>query len=133
MREQDKRVAANLAPIVVFPASAQFDGRSAGGFGTGCICLYAHEENWLWRRGATVNPNAALVCGHEVGSYVVVAAGPVVTKDVASYQLVPAVPAPARPLDFVYACGDSLRESLRCGCGPAYERSVDVLRPRACK
>jgi UDP-2-acetamido-3-amino-2,3-dideoxy-glucuronate N-acetyltransferase len=44
-------------------------------------------------RGATVGANATVVCGHEVGSYAMVAAGAVVTKDVPPHALVGGVPA----------------------------------------
>ena len=51
------------------------------------------------RRGASIGANATIVCGVEVGSYAMVAAGSVVTKDVAPHQLVAGNP--ARPLGWV--------------------------------
>ena len=45
------------------------------------------------RRGATIGANATIVCGAEVGRYGFVAAGSVVTKNVAPFALVAGVPA----------------------------------------
>jgi acetyltransferase-like isoleucine patch superfamily enzyme len=57
----------------------------------------------LIRRGASIGANATIVCGVEVGAYAMVAAGSVVTRDVAPYQLVAGNP--ARPLGWVDAKG----------------------------
>ena len=56
------------------------------------------------RKGASIGANATVVCGVEIGSYAMVAAGSVVTKDVAPYQLVAGNP--ARPLGWVDAGGN---------------------------
>ena len=47
------------------------------------------------RKGATIGANATIVCGHELGEGCMVAAGAVVTKDVAPYTLVGGNPAVA--------------------------------------
>lgn len=47
----------------------------------------------LVKEGASIGANATIVCGHTVGSYAMVAAGAVVTKDVPDYALVAGVPA----------------------------------------
>ena len=47
-------------------------------------------------KGASIGANATIVCGHNVGEYAMVAAGAVVTKDVAPYTLVAGIP--ARPM-----------------------------------
>jgi len=78
--------------------------------------------------GATIGANATVVCGHVVGRYAMVAAGAVVTKNVAPYRLVAGVP--ARPIGFVCACGEQLPASLVCSCGLGYERTGEGLRPR---
>ncbi len=57
----------------------------------------------LVRKGASIGANATIVCGVEIGSYAMVAAGSVVTKDVAPYQLVAGNP--ARPRGWVDASG----------------------------
>ena len=64
------------------------------------------------RRGATIGANATVVCGHEVGAYAFVAAGAVVTRDVAPHALVKGVP--ARPAGWVCRCGNVLGVDLRC-------------------
>jgi UDP-2-acetamido-3-amino-2,3-dideoxy-glucuronate N-acetyltransferase len=60
------------------------------------------------RHGATIGANATVVCGHEVGAYAFVAAGAVVTHDVAPHALVKGVP--ARPAGWVCRCGTVLVE-----------------------
>src|SRR5207237_672838 len=53
-----------------------------------------HEyRRTLIRQGATIGANATVVCGNTIGRYAFVAAGAVVTKDVASYALMMGVPA----------------------------------------
>ncbi|WBB81616.1 acyltransferase [Micromonospora sp. WMMD882] len=56
------------------------------------------------RRGASIGANATLVCGIEVGRYAMIAAGSVVTRDVAPYQLVAGNP--ARPKGWVDEKGE---------------------------
>ncbi|HEY3716642.1 MAG TPA: DapH/DapD/GlmU-related protein [Jatrophihabitantaceae bacterium] len=55
------------------------------------------------RRGASVGANATIVCGYELGEHCLVAAGAVVTKNVAAHQLV--LGNPARPAGWVCRCG----------------------------
>jgi UDP-2-acetamido-3-amino-2,3-dideoxy-glucuronate N-acetyltransferase len=73
-------------------------------------------------RGASVGANATVVCGVRVGRYALVAAGAVVTRDVAAHGLV--VGNPARRVGWVCACGRRLGEGLGCACGRRY-RLVD--------
>jgi len=47
----------------------------------------------LVRQGASIGANATIVCGNEIGSFALVAAGSVVTRDVKPYELVMGVPA----------------------------------------
>ena len=70
------------------------------------------------RQGATIGANATIVCGVTIGEYAFVAAGAVVTTDVAAHELVAGNP--ARRLGWVCRCGDTLSEQLTCGCGRAY-------------
>jgi UDP-2-acetamido-3-amino-2,3-dideoxy-glucuronate N-acetyltransferase len=69
----------------------------------------AQNPDWqvtptMVRRGASIGANATIVCGVEVGAYAMVAAGAVVTRDVAPYQLVAGNP--ARPRGWVDAKGE---------------------------
>jgi len=49
-------------------------------------------EKTVFRRGATVGANATILCGIELGRYCFIAAGAVVTGDVADYALIMGVP-----------------------------------------
>ena len=49
-------------------------------------------EPTLIRRGATIGANATIVCNITLGRYCFVAAGAVVTKDVADYAMIAGVP-----------------------------------------
>ena len=72
-------------------------------------------------RGATVGANATIVCGRTIGAFAFVAAGAVVTHDVAAHALVMGVPAEQR--GWVCACGETLRgeDVFACeGCGGRY-------------
>lgn len=64
----------------------------------------AQNPDWqitptLVRHGASIGANATIVCGVEIGRYAMIAAGSVVTRDVAPHQLVAGNP--ARPLGWV--------------------------------
>ena len=56
--------------------------------------------------GASIGANATVVCGVTLGSFCMVAAGAVVTRDVPDHGLV--VGTPARLVDYVDAAGDRL-------------------------
>lgn len=45
------------------------------------------------RKGASIGANATIVCGHEIGTYAMIGAGAVVTKNVKPYALVLGNPA----------------------------------------
>lgn len=74
--------------------------------------------------GATIGANATIVCGVKIGAWAFVAAGAVVTKDVAPYALVAGVP--ARPIGWACQCGvrvTFLGDQARCGvCGRHYRK-----------
>lgn len=57
----------------------------------------------LVRKGASIGANATIKCGATLGSYSMVGAGSVVTRDVDDHQLV--VGNPARPMGWVCECG----------------------------
>ena len=72
----------------------------------------------LVRRGASIGANATIVCGHEIGAFAMVAAGAVVTGDIADHELVAGNP--AQRLGWVCDCGriasreHDRPEDLRC-------------------
>lgn len=80
-------------------------------------------------RRATLGANATIVCGHAIGAYAFIAAGAVVTEEVAPHALV--MGNPARRRGWVCACGEVLRPGAplhRCErCGNAYEEKAGVL------
>lgn len=63
-------------------------------------------------RGATIGANATIVCGNRIGDYAMIAAGAVVTRDVAAHALVAGVP--ARHIGWVSRSGERLGDSLIC-------------------
>jgi len=73
----------------------------------------------LLKRGATIGANATLVCGVTIGEQAFVAAGCVVTRDVAAHAVV--VGNPARRTGWMCACGEPLADELHCACGRRYE------------
>lgn len=86
------------------------------------------------RRGATVGANATVVCGVTIGRYAFVAAGAVVTRDVADHALVMGVP--ARQTGWVSRRGVPLPDPdatglMRCPeGGEAYVLADGALRLR---
>ena len=80
------------------------------------------------RRGATIGANATIVCGVEIGQHSFVAAGAVVTRDVADHAVVRGNP--ARRTGWVCVCGTMLGADLACPCGRAFELDADRLLER---
>lgn len=62
------------------------------------------------RRGASIGGGAVIVCGHEIGEWAMVAAGAVVTRDVAPHQLVAGNP--ARHRGWVCRCGQKISDAV---------------------
>jgi UDP-2-acetamido-3-amino-2,3-dideoxy-glucuronate N-acetyltransferase len=77
----------------------------------------------LVRRGATIGANATILCGHELGSYCFIAAGAVVTGDVASFALMAGVP--ARRIGWMSRTGERLGPDLVCPRDGARYREVE--------
>jgi UDP-2-acetamido-3-amino-2,3-dideoxy-glucuronate N-acetyltransferase len=83
----------------------------------------------LVKRGASLGANCTIVCGHTIGEYAFVAAGAVVTRDVAPYALVAGMP--ARRIGWMCACGERLPRGSRVacpGCGQRYEITDETCR-----
>ena len=71
-------------------------------------------------QGASIGANSTIVCGVKIGEYAMVAAGAIVTKDVASYSLV--LGSPAIHIGWVSKAGDRLHTDLKCKrTGTLYE------------
>ncbi len=87
-------------------------------------------ERTLVRSGASIGANATIVCGREIGRGAFVAAGAVVTRDVAPFLLVRG--APARPAGFVCLCGEAvLPPVFQCpSCGRGYAPQGEGLSER---
>lgn len=68
------------------------------------------------RKGASIGANATLICGIEVGSYAMVAAGAVVTRSVEPYRLVAGNP--ARPIGWVDEAGQVVSRDGDSGIRP---------------
>lgn len=72
----------------------------------------AQVESTSVGRGATIGANATIVCGARIGEYAFVAAGAVVTRDVAPYAVVAGVP--ARRTKWICRCGSRIgRQPVR--------------------
>lgn len=81
-------------------------------------------------RGATIGANATILCGNTIGSYALVGAGSVVTRDVPAYSLV--VGNPARRVGWSCRCGVRLPDAPRprCpACGAAYLVDGELCKP----
>ena len=85
------------------------------------------DRSWLTPtrvgRGASVGAGAVIVAGVDVAEFALVAAGAVVTRDVAPHALV--VGSPARPRGWVCRCGLPLvfdGQAAHCTCGLAFAR-----------
>ncbi|MBV9251511.1 MAG: N-acetyltransferase [Acetobacteraceae bacterium] len=63
-------------------------------------------------RGATIGANATIICGHQIGEYSFIAAGAVVTREVAPHALVAGNP--ARRIGWMSRAGYRLDENLTC-------------------
>lgn len=66
----------------------------------------------LVKKDATIGANATIVCGRTLGEYCFVAAGAVVTRDVAPHALVTGVP--AKQIGWVSRAGEVLGQDLLC-------------------
>ena len=65
-------------------------------------------------KGATLGANCTVICGNQIGTYAMVAAGAVVSKNVPNYALVMGVP--ARHVGWVCSCGERLDLETGTSC-----------------
>jgi len=86
----------------------------------------------LIKRGASLGANAVIVCGNTVGSYAMIGAGAVITKDVGDYAIVAGNP--GRWAGWICQCGVRLKVALQGAWCPACKAEYDVsdtnCRPR---
>ena len=75
------------------------------------------------RRGATLGAGVTVVCGVVIGSYAMIAAGAVVTRDVPDHVLTAGVP--ARPAGWACVCGRPVTPEAACECGRRFDRLPD--------
>lgn len=85
----------------------------------------------LLKKGCSIGANATIVCGVTIGSYALVGAGSVITKDVAPFALMVGVP--ARQIGWVSRAGNRLEfdEAGRAVCpedGSRYQLEADQVR-----
>jgi len=74
--------------------------------------------------GASIGAGAILVAGIDIGEYALVAAGAVVTKDVAPHELVAGIP--ARGAGWVCLCGHRLQVVQGLGVCPSCRRTHQI-------
>lgn len=90
-----------------------------------------HEyKQTLVKRGATIGANAVIVCGNTIGTYAMIGAGAVITKDVPDFALV--VGNPGRRIAWACQCGIRLKVSdgkANCAaCNSQYEVRDSICR-----
>ncbi len=87
----------------------------------------------LIKQGASIGASATILCGVTIGSYAMVGAGAVVTKDVPPHALV--LGNPARVAGLVCRCGARLgddRVTMSCAeCGTGYDRAGEGAAERS--
>lgn len=79
------------------------------------------------RRGASIGANATILPGRTIGSWALVGAGTVVTRDVPEFAIV--VGNPGRLHGWVCRCGEKLESftagEASCACGRIYQTKLD--------
>ena len=80
----------------------------------------------LVKKGATLGANSTIICGVTVGSYSMIGAGSVVTKNILSFSLV--VGTPAKRIGWISKSGERLGRDLICPrTGDQYEEKNGKL------
>ena len=83
------------------------------------------EDDWVLektiiQKGASLGSNSVILCGVTIGSYAVIGAGSVVTRDVPAHRIVSGNPAVVA--GYACHCGRKLDADLKCSCGRTYRR-----------
>lgn len=85
-------------------------------------------KNTVVRKGASIGANVTIICGVTIGSYALIGAGAVITKDVKPYAVMTGVP--AVQTGWVSASGEILGDDLVCPrTSQRYEIVEDQLVP----
>ena len=82
-------------------------------------------EKTLVQKGATIGSNATLMCGITIGTYAIIGAGSMVTKDVPAHAIV--IGNPAKWTKFACRCGRILNSELKCVCGASYQFNNNTI------
>lgn len=89
----------------------------------------AEYQKTIVRKGSSLGANCTIICGNRIGQFAFVAAGAVVTKDVADYALVAGVP--ARQVGWMCECGIRIHtkaDTATChGCKAKYTLKKNIL------
>ena len=85
----------------------------------------------LVKKGASIGANATIICGNTIGSYSLIGAGSVITKDVPDYALI--IGNPGKQIGWVSQYGHRLEfnEDLKATCpesGELYELKNDKVK-----
>lgn len=85
----------------------------------------------LVKKGASIGANATIICGNTIGSYSLIGAGSVITKDVADYALI--IGNPGKQIGWVSQYGHRLKfnKDFKANCpesGELYELKNDKVK-----
>ena len=83
------------------------------------------------RAGVSLGANSTIVCGIEIGRFAFVAAGAVVTKNVAPFSLVVGIP--AKHTGWICHCGVQLASNTCSSCGSEYKVTAEACSPISLK
>ena len=83
----------------------------------------------LVKEGASIGANATIICGVTIGSFSLIGAGSVITKDVKSYAIMAGNP--AKKIGWVSTKGYKLDDTLRCPeTGEEFYLDDEILRKK---
>lgn len=85
------------------------------------------KEGVIVEKGATIGANATIMGGITIGTYAVIGAGAVVTKDVPDYTIV--VGNPAKMAGYACQCGRKLNHAYSCVCMKRYTLIANQIKP----